>query len=785
MSDPIKEIFELLHALQVALKNIQLYSEAHPRSSEGVEAIDRAFRLAIGDRDRLALMVTRGKMFLDGKPIPATVHATALSSQLQARGLNGVVFTAGVEKPELVSLLRVLALKPQALEARGGADSLLAESGVTHIRFPAVRYEEVSEGEEIVPEGLLEQGGVSLEEEGDRLISARQFLTNVLVPLLQVMRPGLEESDAAASSSPAKISGQAGAGPEAPGAGVGVAGSGLGLSETAGDGRLSASTQLSSRLSAANLSQASVAELLPEILISLSGRQQGALLLGVGDLRAGPLKDGLSQIAPQMLGNAADDVLASGKSDVAFLAEALETLVRAVPARERGVEVLRAKLDAAGMSRDDIDELIELMSWDELDEAARVEKLLGGNFIIRFPSYKLIAFLHQLVESNRAADLVKILDRYSRGLFANAPAVRKRVAEGFMAITGSGTIASVAEASGLIERVVFTHFLRETDVNIQTLSRGSMVNLFAFWLRQRMVDHVYRNLLKINGAVGSLSAEQPWKRDSFTELLDGLVEKPRVEPLIAMIRETEPEQLPVEAAPLLHFLGSRIAGPLLEALEEEQERSRRSRLVKTLRALGAQAIDELRGALQSPVWYLVRNAITVLGESGAQEVVTDIGGTLHHPDARVKRAAIRALTRIGGGSAERELSAALYENEPATQGEILQALASMRARGAVFDVCTLLKDRHVDGPVRVLAADMLGQVGSTEAISYLSEVLRRRGRIGGETADLRAAAAEALMNIGDGEARDVVASVLESEPRGPARELIQRSFQRSRPRSGA
>ena len=108
----------------------------------------------------------------------------------------------------------------------------------------------------------------------------------------------------------------------------------------------------------------------------------------------------------------------------------------------------------------------------------------------------------------------------------------------------------------MIERVVFTHFLREQDETIQLLSQTAMENLFSGWIGKRSIDHAYRNLLKIDAAVGSLSKEMPWKRDSFNGLLDSLTGSARIEPLIAMIRETDTESLAPETGPLVHFFGS-------------------------------------------------------------------------------------------------------------------------------------------------------------------------------------------------------------------------------------
>ena len=164
-------------------------------------------------------------------------------------------------------------------------------------------------------------------------------------------------------------------------------------------------------------------------------------------------------------------------------------------------------------------------------------------------------------------------------------------------------------------------------------------------------------------------------------------------------------------------------------------------------------------------------------------MVSDLGRTLHHSDVRVKRAAVRALAKIGGTAAERELAGPFTKmsRRPRPRSFNLWcrcALAALSSISALFS-----KNGVRNFPYEFCAADAIGQLGSADGLPYLSEILRRRGRIGGEPAELRMAAADALNASSADGAREIVASVLESEPRGTVRDLILKSLQRARPRA--
>src|SRR5690606_2785435 len=58
-------------------------------------------------------------------------------------------------------------------------------------------------------------------------------------------------------------------------------------------------------------------------------------------------------------------------------------------------------------------------------------------------------------------------------------------------------------------------------------------------------------------------------------------------------------------------------------------------------------IPRLLDALAHPQWYVVRNAVSLLGEMRVLEADSALVPLLDHPHVRVREAAVAALTRLG------------------------------------------------------------------------------------------------------------------------------------------
>ncbi len=101
---------------------------------------------------------------------------------------------------------------------------------------------------------------------------------------------------------------------------------------------------------------------------------------------------------------------------------------------------------------------------------------------------------------------------------------------------------------------------------------------------------------------------------------------------------------------LLAAFGSASARPLLRALEEEESRGVRRRLVDFMCEQAERLAPGLVEHLKSPSWTVVRNVVRVLGFAGPG-YEAHVGSFLTHAEPRVAREAFLALARIGSPEA--------------------------------------------------------------------------------------------------------------------------------------
>src|SRR5262249_31820742 len=94
----------------------------------------------------------------------------------------------------------------------------------------------------------------------------------------------------------------------------------------------------------------------------------------------------------------------------------------------------------------------------------------------------------------------------------------------------------------------------------------------------------------------------------------------------------------------------RVGAPALSLLVSVLANSTRSRVrAGATTALAYAFADDpspLGGWLSDPRWHLVRNIVFVLGQIGGGEVVPHLAVAARHIDARVRRAAIHALSQV-------------------------------------------------------------------------------------------------------------------------------------------
>uniref|UniRef100_UPI003D81C3B1 HEAT repeat domain-containing protein n=1 Tax=Trichloromonas sp. TaxID=3069249 RepID=UPI003D81C3B1 len=215
---------------------------------------------------------------------------------------------------------------------------------------------------------------------------------------------------------------------------------------------------------------------------------------------------------------------------------------------------------------------------------------------------------------------------------------------------------------------------------------------------------------------------------------------------------------------------------LLQHLAEETDAQSRKILGAALIRLGPTACPVLIEYLKDSRWFVVRNAIGIVGEIRDQQTTPHLVPMLAHEDIRVRRETIRALTKIGGRSAEGTLLQILDCEDRDMRRQTILSLGALKCTAALPALLDLAsqrdgKDRRLDEKKEAINA--LGQIGSSDAVPQLKAILkRRRFWFGSRDNELRAAAALALGKIGSQDALALLHKATEDRSEQVARAAL-------------
>jgi HEAT repeat protein len=180
-----------------------------------------------------------------------------------------------------------------------------------------------------------------------------------------------------------------------------------------------------------------------------------------------------------------------------------------------------------------------------------------------------------------------------------------------------------------------------------------------------------------------------------------------------------------EVETILVALEERAVGPLLQMLADEEDLLVRKGIVEIVTRIGRPAVPGILENLGDSRWYMVRNMVTVLGGLGMPDLAPHVAATLSHPDLRVKKEAIKALSRIPHPSAVTALCELCFFPEETVALTATAALALKRDTEAVVALYRRVATKRILYPNYRLAheaIDSLRAIGTGEALTALEEV---------------------------------------------------------------
>lgn len=127
-------------------------------------------------------------------------------------------------------------------------------------------------------------------------------------------------------------------------------------------------------------------------------------------------------------------------------------------------------------------------------------------------------------------------------------------------------------------------------------------------------------------------------------------------------------------------------------------------------------------------WYVVRNAVELLGEMKAHQAEKAIIDCLRHPEARVRRSATVALTHIGTRTALAAVRDAMRDASAEVRLQVCVALSTQKEAALLPTIVDAL-DKEEDVEVQRALLTALGRIGTVDAVKRLASFAEPEGRL--------------------------------------------------------
>jgi hypothetical protein len=170
------------------------------------------------------------------------------------------------------------------------------------------------------------------------------------------------------------------------------------------------------------------------------------------------------------------------------------------------------------------------------------------------------------------------------------------------------------------------------------------------------------------------------------------------------------------------------------------------------------AVPALLHLLHDERWYVVRNAVELLGELAPPDAEGAMANLLTHGEPRVRRSAAAALAKVGTPRAVLALLQAVPDSSPDVRKQVAIGLGAVRNPRAVpWLIEALDKEQDPDVQGAMLAA--LGRMPTDDSIARLTKAVTPGGMLLRKSTTLRLHAVEALGEAGTPAAHSVLRSL--------------------------
>lgn len=226
---------------------------------------------------------------------------------------------------------------------------------------------------------------------------------------------------------------------------------------------------------------------------------------------------------------------------------------------------------------------------------------------------------------------------------------------------------------------------------------------------------------------------------------------------------------------VLVMVGAEAAVTAAESLGTAEDVGVRRTLLDTLVALDRVGVPAVDALPTEGEWYILRNRVSLLGETRDALAIDEFQRTIRHADVRVRKETARAVAKIEGEDAVDLAIRALSDSDPAVRSAAALTLG-MRDEYYAFHALLHHVEAEMSDDVLTETVRSLRRHGNPSALNALGKVA-----VEGKATDLRVEAVRALGSLG--RAAIAVLKPLESdrlaEVRQAAKEALRQAAKRA------
>jgi HEAT repeat protein len=540
---------------------------------------------------------------------------------------------------------------------------------------------------------------------------------------------------------------------------------------------------ISEHLGLSKVDPVTLRDALRQALFRLPPGGQGALLLGLPSFPAGEqgLRRAFDYLAPELLAQSAAEALTREKLNPSQLAFLVATLLLCVRDRDLSLEALKGRLQFEGWGIQELEELQEAISWEAQGTDTKLKSALDEKKdLFDLEETQIMALARQTLRKGDLEGLGRILDALQGSLEVKEAARRTRAATVLADLSECIEDPGIpAEPLGRIHQMIQQHLRVEKAQEALLWSCQAMESLMGHRMRSGDFSGAYRELQAFleMGASHLADPDLDWKVNAFQDLVVRLAGPLNMAALVPLLHDARYAETLPQLHSLFALMGQPAARFLVVCVGIEEDRERRMQLLAALKACGRKASLPLREALQSPEWFVVRNAVDLIGEVQDGSSFDDVARCLQHDDARVRHAALEALRALDPARAALALGEALAAADPALQLEIAAVLGELGQDRVLPDLLAVFKGTKGGTDqerLRLRIIDAFGALKHPDAIPALQSVFKKKGLLTRlEPVAIRLASAKALAAIGTREAKEAIALVLEIESAEEVRAVLR------------